>query len=79
MTAAIKDYLSPQWWAVADCVDAYETRCGGGFPDLRSFVGRLAPADRLTGLAELVKIELELRCARGDASKWRIFSASIPS
>jgi serine/threonine protein kinase len=66
MTAVIKDYLSPQWWAIADCVDAYETRRDGGFPDLRSFVERLAPADRLTGLAELVKIELELRWRSGD-------------
>ncbi len=78
MTAAIKDYLSPQWWAVADCVDAYETRRDSGFPDLRSFVERLAPADRLNGLAELVKIELELRWRKGDHKHVEDFLREYP-
>jgi hypothetical protein len=78
MTGAIKDYLSPQWWAVAECVDAYETRRDAGFPDLRSFVERLAPADRLTGLAELVKIELELRWRSGERKHVEDFLREYP-
>jgi predicted Ser/Thr protein kinase len=65
MPNVIKDYLSPQWWAVAECADAYETECGNGFPDLRSFVERLAPTDRAAGLAELVKVEIERRWRSG--------------
>ena len=78
MTAAIKDYLSPQWWAIADCVDAYETQSGNGFPNLRSFVERLAPPDRVTGLAELVKIELELRWRSGDRKQVEDFLREYP-
>ncbi len=78
MTGAIKDYLSPQWWAIADCVDAYETQSGHGFPDLRSFVERLAPTDRPTGLAELVKIELELRWRSGDRKQVEDFLREYP-
>ena len=78
MTGAIKDYLSPQWWAIADCVDAYETQSGRGFPDLRPFVERLAPADRSTGLAELVKIELELRWRSGDRKQVEDFLREYP-
>ncbi|HEY2148895.1 MAG TPA: hypothetical protein VGH32_13220, partial [Pirellulales bacterium] len=69
MASMIKDYLSPQWWAIADCVDSYESNCGSGFPDLRPFVERLAPADRPAGLAELAKIELERRWRSGQRKK----------
>ncbi len=65
MTAAMKSYLSPQWWAIAECADAYETSCGTDFPNLRSFVQRLSPADLAAGLAELVKIEIERRWRMG--------------
>ena len=40
MPDAVKDYLTSQWWAVAECVDAYEGQCGTEFPDLRKFVAR---------------------------------------
>jgi serine/threonine protein kinase len=78
MAGTIKDHLTPQWWAVADCVDAYETRRDGGFPDLRSFAERLPPADRLTGLAELVKIELELRWRTGERKHVEDFLREYP-
>ncbi|HEV2971142.1 MAG TPA: protein kinase [Pirellulales bacterium] len=69
MPNVIKDYLSPQWWAVADCADAYESECGNSFPELRSYVERLTPADRPAGLAELVKIEMERRWRSGTRKK----------
>ncbi|HKD36835.1 MAG TPA: serine/threonine-protein kinase, partial [Pirellulales bacterium] len=78
MASIMKDYLSPQWWAIADCVDAYETNCGSGFPDLRPFVERLAPADRAAGLAELVKIELERRWRSGDRRKIEDYLRDYP-
>src|SRR5258708_31388645 len=65
MPSVIKDYLPSQWWAIAECADAYETACGNGFPELRPFVERLAPGDRAAGLAELVKVELERRWRSG--------------
>lgn len=78
MASMIKDYLSPQWWAIADCVDAYESDCGSGFPDLRSFVERLAPADRPAGLAELAKIELERRWRLGQRKKVEDYLRDYP-
>ena len=65
MPSVIKDYLPSQWWAIAECADAYETACGNGFPELRPFVERLASGDRAAGLAELVKVELERRWRSG--------------
>ncbi len=78
MASMIKDYLSPQWWAIADCVDAYESNCGGGFPDLRSFVERLPPADHPAGLAELAKIELERRWRSGQRKKIEDYLRDYP-
>ncbi len=66
MPDAVKEYLSPEWSAVAQCVDSYEGNCGSEFPDLRSFVSRLSPAERPIALAELVKIELERRWQTGE-------------
>ena len=65
MPDAVKDYLSPQWWAIAECVDAYEAQCGTEFPDLRKFVASLPVADRPVAIAELMKIELERRWNAG--------------
>jgi len=65
MPDAVKDYLSPQWWAVAECVDAYEAKCGTEFPDLRKFVAGLPASDRPVAIAELMKIEMERRWNAG--------------
>jgi len=61
-----KQLLPDQWWAIADCVDAYEAESNGGRVDLRKFVDRAAPQFRAAALAELVKVDLERRWAAGD-------------
>jgi serine/threonine protein kinase len=63
--ATSKDLLPEDWWAVAKCVDAYETESANGFPDLRQFVDRAAPKFRAAALAELVKVDLERRWNAG--------------
>src|SRR5262245_20881691 len=78
MPSAMKDYLSSEWWAVADCVDAYEAACGNGFPDLRSFADRLSAADRPVALAELVKIELERRWKSGEKKRIEEYLRDYP-
>jgi Protein kinase domain len=60
-----KDLLPEAWWAVAKCVDAYETESGSGFPDLRSFADRAVPEFRSAALVELVKVDLERRWNAG--------------
>lgn len=61
-----KDLLPEAWWAVAKCVDAYETESGSGFPNLRPFADRTEPEFRLAALVELVKVDLEHRWNAGD-------------
>ena len=60
-----KDLLPEDWWAVAKCVDAYESESGSGFPDLRSFADRAVPEFRPAALVELVKVDLERRWNAG--------------
>src|SRR5271156_5393747 len=61
-----KDMLPGQWWAVAECVDAYESESRDGFPDLRPYADRAGPNFRGAAMAELVKVDLERRWAAGD-------------
>jgi len=61
-----KDMLPGQWWAVAECVDAYESESREGFPDLRKYADRAAADFRGAAMAELVKVDLERRWAAGD-------------
>jgi hypothetical protein len=57
--AAIK--ASPNWRAIADCVDAYEAESGVDYPDLRRFVDRAEPEYRRVALLELINVEMERR------------------
>ncbi|HEY2826936.1 MAG TPA: protein kinase [Pirellulales bacterium] len=66
MADSLKEMLPDHWWAVADCVDAYESESRDGFPDLRKFADRAEPAYRGAAIAELVKVDLERRWASGD-------------
>src|SRR5437762_3944615 len=61
-----KELIPDQWWAVADCVDAYEAESNGGRVDLRKFADRAAPQFRAAVLTELVKVDLERRWSAGD-------------
>ncbi len=78
MPDAVKDYLSPQWWAVAECVDAYEAQCGTEFPDLRKFVAGLPTSDRPVAIAELMKIEMERRWNAGDKKQVEDYLREYP-
>jgi predicted Ser/Thr protein kinase len=61
-----KDLLPGEFWAVAECVDAYEEESKGTFPPLRQYAERIQPAYRGAALAELVKVDLERRWSSGD-------------
>ncbi len=65
MSQSIKELLPGEWWAIAECVDAYESGSRDQFPELRQFVNRAEPAFRRAALAELVKVDLERRWAAG--------------
>jgi len=78
MTAPIKQLLPDDWWRIAECVDAYEASCGDGFPDLRAYLGDLSGEPRRAALAELVKVDLERRLARGVARNLDDYRAEYP-
>src|SRR5262245_19259354 len=78
MSESTKDMLPGQWWAIADCVDAYETGSRDGFPELRQFASRTDPAFRGAALAELVKVDLERRWAKGEKRNIEAYLQEYP-
>jgi predicted Ser/Thr protein kinase len=78
MSEPSKDLLPDQWWAVADCVDAYESQAGEHFPDLRPFAERVPPDYRRAALAELVKVDLERRYTRGQGRRIEDYLREYP-
>ena len=75
-----KDLLPEAWWAVAECVDAYETESRRRLPrSAKSFDGA-GPRVSLRGDTELVKVDLERRWnARRAAYGWKIICGNILS
>jgi predicted Ser/Thr protein kinase len=65
VSQSAKELLPGAWWAIANCVDAYESETREQFPDLRQFASRAEPAFRRAALAELVKVDLERRWTAG--------------
>jgi predicted Ser/Thr protein kinase len=58
--------LSPEWTAIAEQVDAYESdSVDGKFPDLRPYAERVDPALRGAVMVELVKVDMERRWQAG--------------
>jgi hypothetical protein len=78
MSESTKDMLPGQWWAIADCVDAYELGSRDGFPELRQFASRSEPAFRGAALAELVKVDLERRWAKGEKRNVEAYLQDYP-
>jgi len=73
-----KQLLPDQWWAIADCVDAYEAESNGGPVDLLRFAERAAPQFRAVVLAELVKVDLERRWSAGDRRPVEEYLSQFP-
>jgi predicted Ser/Thr protein kinase len=73
-----KQLLPDQWWAIADCVDAYEAESNGGRVDLRKFADRAAPQFRAAVLAELVKVDLERRWSAGERRPVEEYLSQFP-
>jgi hypothetical protein len=73
-----KQLLSDQWWAIADCVDAYEAESNGGRVDLRKFADRVSPQFRAAVLAELVKVDLERRWSAGEQGRVEEYLTQFP-
>lgn len=57
--------LSPEWQAVAECVDAYEAASQAGSIDLRAFIEEIPAGHRKAALCELIRVDLELRAKKG--------------
>ncbi len=66
MSETTKELLPDEWWAVAECVDRYESESKDGFPDLRKYFERVGTPFRSAVLTELVKVDLERRWTSGD-------------
>src|SRR5262245_44667564 len=73
-----KDLLPGEFWAVAECVDAYEQESKGGFPPLRPYAERAQPVFRGAALAELVKVDLERRWSSGDRRRVEDYLKDYP-
>src|SRR5262245_16488357 len=73
-----KQLLPDQWWAIADCVDAYEAESNGGPSDLRKFADRAGPQFQSAALAELVKVDLERRWSIGDRRRVEEYLSDFP-
>ncbi|HEY2880816.1 MAG TPA: protein kinase [Pirellulales bacterium] len=73
-----KDLLPNDWWAVADCVDAYEAESGDSFPPLKKYADRAQPEFRAAALAELVKVDLERRWTAGDRRRTEDYLREYP-
>jgi predicted Ser/Thr protein kinase len=78
VSESTKDLLPGQWWAIAECVDAYETGSRDGFPELRQFASRAEPTFRGAALAELVKVDLERRWTKGEKRNIEAYLQEYP-
>lgn len=78
MTESLKEMLPGQWWAVAECVDAYESESRDSFPDLRKYSDRASPEFRGAAIAELVKVDMERRWAAGDRRRVEEYLSQYP-
>jgi len=58
-------FLSPEWQAIADCVDAYEDASKESSSDLREFLTQVPPMHRAAALCELIRVDRELRARLG--------------
>ena len=58
--------LDPKWAAVAECVDAFEEASSGAVAEIDPFLTRVQEEYRLSALAEIIKVDQELRWRRGD-------------
>jgi predicted Ser/Thr protein kinase len=78
MASADKNPLSDEWRAVSDCIDAYESQAGDGFPELRPFISSVKPAYQLAALVELVKVDMERRWLGGDQRRIEKYLGDYP-
>jgi predicted Ser/Thr protein kinase len=78
VSESTKDLLPDEWWAVAECVDAYEAESKGGFPNLRKYFEGAGAPFRSAVMTELVKVDLERRWSAGDRRRVEDYLKDYP-
>ncbi len=78
MSESTKDLLPDEWWAVAECVDAYEAESKSGFPNLRKYFEGAGAPFRSAVMTELVKVDLERRWSAGDRRRVEDYLKEYP-